>query len=135
MTSPDASDERSMPPVSWILSGALGFVVTGGILLSSYAPRVAPMMWPTVLLIVAWVLLVTAVVVLVRIRNFAWRTFAKVFRWALLAYLIVAGMIEFAFVRNHTRGTSLLEVSLMLVVFATSVPINIAFTTARYAES
>ena len=68
-----------------------------------------------------------------RIPGFAWATFKKVFAWSLLAYVIEAGMIEYVFVRNHVRGTPLLEVTLMLVIFATSVPMNIAFTVARYA--
>ncbi len=56
------------------------------------------------------------------------------FHWALLAYVISAGMIEFAFVRDHTRGAPLVVVSCLLVVFATSAPTTIAVTTARYAD-
>jgi Tfp pilus assembly protein PilX len=43
-------------------------------------------------------------------------------------------MIEFAFVRDHTRGASLFIVTCMLVIFALSVPTTIAFTTARFAD-
>jgi len=57
-----------------------------------------------------------------------------VFKWALLAYVITSGMIEFAFVHDHTRGSSLVLVTLMLVVFALSVPTTIAFTVARFAD-
>jgi hypothetical protein len=67
-------------------------------------------------------------------REFAWETFFVVFRWALLAYVISAGMIEFAFARDHTRGTPLVVVTLMLIVFAVSVPLIIAFTVASYAS-
>ena len=69
-----------------------------------------------------------------RVRAFAWSTFTTVFKWALLAYAVTAAMIELAFVRDHTRGSSLVIVSLMLVVFAMSVPTTIAFTVARYAD-
>ena len=75
----------------------------------------------------AWVLLG-------RHRPLAGRTVRRVFHWALLAYVISAGMIEFAFVRDHTRGAPLVVVSCLLVVFATSVPTTIAVTTARYAD-
>jgi hypothetical protein len=123
-----------MPPVAWVTTTALGLVVVGGILLASYAPRVAPLGAATALLVAAGALLVVAAVLLARLRDFAWRTFATVFKWALLAYVVTSAMIEFAFVHDHTRGASLTLVTLMLVVFALSVPTTIAFTTARYAD-
>jgi hypothetical protein len=123
-----------MPPVGWLSTGALGLVVVGGILLASYAPRVAPLGVATALLCVAVVLLLAAGVLLARIQDFAWGTFANVFKWALLAYVITSGMIEFAFVHDHTRGSSLVLVTLMLGVFALSVPTTIAFTVARFAD-
>jgi hypothetical protein len=123
-----------MPPIGWLSAGALGLVVVGGILLASYAPRVAPLGVATALLCGAIVLLVVAGVLLARIEDFAWGTFANVFKWALLAYVITSGMIEFAFVHDHTRGSSLVLVSLMLVVFALSVPTTIAFTVARFVD-
>ena len=127
--------ERSMPPVGWLATTALGCVIVGGILIASYAPRPAPLAVPTVLTVLAYALMAAAVISLVRIPDFAWSTFAKIFRWALLAYLVMTGMIEFAFVHDHTRGATLLEVSLMLVIFAVSVPTTIAFTSARYADA
>jgi hypothetical protein len=83
---------------------------------------------------IAIVLMVVAAGLLFRIKEFAWATFGVVFKWALLAYVIVAGMIELAFVHDHTRGSSLVLVTLMLTVFALSVPTTIAFTTARYVD-
>ncbi len=80
------------------------------------------------------VLLASAYVSLSRVKVFSWTTFRNVLKWALLAYVIEAGMIEFAFVRGHTRGPSLVIVTAMLVIFAASVPTTIAFTVARYAE-
>jgi len=127
--------ERPVPPIAWLSSGALGFVIVGGIILASYAPRAAPLGLATALLSVAIALLVVAAALLFRIKEFAWATFGVVFKWALLAYVIVSGMIEFAFVHDHTRGPSLVIVTLMLTVFALSVPTTIAFTTARYVET
>lgn len=131
---PALEGDRPMPPVGWLSTGALGLVVVGGILLASYAPRVAPLGVATALLCVAVVLLLAAGVLLARIQDFAWGTFANVFKWALLAYVITSGMIEFAFVHDHTRGSSLVLVTLMLGVFALSVPTTIAFTVARFAD-
>lgn len=126
--------DQAVPPVGWLSTGALCLVIVGGILLASYAPRVAPLGAPVALLCAGLVLMAAAATLLARIREFAWSTFTTVFKWALLAYAITAGMIEFAFVHDHTRGSSLVVVTLMLVVFATSVPTTIAFTVARYAE-
>lgn len=126
--------ERPFPPVAWLSTSALALVVAGGIVMASYAPRRAPLAVPSALLVVAVLALAAAWVLMGRHPRFAWRAFRRVFRWALLAYVISAGMIEFAFVRDHTRGAPLLVVSGLLVVFATSVPTTIAVTTARYAD-
>lgn len=135
VTTPETLDvDRPFPPIGWLSTIALACVIIGGILLASYAPKVAPRGLATALLVAGVVLLATSWVLLIRLREFAWTTFRKVFRWALLAYVITSAMIELAFVRDHTRGSSLVIVTLMLVVFAISVPTTIAFTTARFAD-
>ncbi len=136
VTSPPSvvTGDRPMPPVAWLSSAALGLVIVGGIILASYAPRTAPLGLATALLSVAIALMVVAAGLLFRIKEFAWTTFGVVFKWALLAYVIVSGMIELAFVHDHTRGSSLVLVTLMLTVFALSVPTTIAFTTARFVD-
>lgn len=126
--------DRPYPPIGWLSTGALACVVVGGIILAFYAPRVAPLPLATALLCLAAILLVTAAVLLARVQEFPWTTFRNVFKWALLAYAITSGMIEFAFVHDHTSGASLVLVTLMLVIFALSVPTTIAFTVARFAE-
>jgi len=133
VTDPNAVD-RAYPPVAWFSTAALCLVITGGIILASYAPRVAPRSVTVTLLVGGLVLLASSVTMLLRLKEFSWSTFVKVYKWAQLAYLVTAGMIEFAFAHDHTRGSSLVIVTLMLVVFCVSVPINIAFTTARYAN-
>ncbi len=126
--------ERPFPPVAWLSTTALALVVVGGIVMASYAPRRPPLVIPTILLVASVVSLVSAWAALARFRPFAWGAFRRVFKWALLAYVVSAGMIEFAFVRDHTRGSALVVLTGMLIVFATSVPTTIAVTTARYAD-
>jgi hypothetical protein len=109
-------------------------VIVGGILMASYAPRKAPLGVAAVLLVVGALLLLAAGVLLVSLKDFSRTTFVKVFKWAIFADLVTAAMIEFAFVRDHTHGASLLVVTCMLVVFTLSVPTTIAFTVARYAD-
>lgn len=125
---------RSVPPVAWLSSGALALVIIGGILLASYAPRKAPLAVATGLLVAGALLLGLAGVLLARLKDFPFRTFFLVFKWAIFADLITAAMIEFAFVRDHTRGASMVIVTGMLIVFTLTVPTNIAFTVARYAN-
>jgi len=129
-----ASTERSYPPIGWLSTGALASVIIGGILMASYAPGKAPLGAATALLVVGALLLLSAGVLLASLKEFSRTTFLKVFKWAIFADLVTAAMIEFAFVRDHTNGASLLIVTCMLAVFTLSVPTTVAFTVARYAE-
>ncbi|HEY2428783.1 MAG TPA: hypothetical protein VGI06_07630, partial [Acidimicrobiales bacterium] len=72
------------------------------------------------------------VVSLSRLRSFAWATFFLVGKWALVAYLVIAGMLEYVFVLDHTRGSVLVVLTLMLAVFAVNIPLLLAFSVARY---
>ncbi len=69
-----------------------------------------------------------------RVRPFAWPVFFLVFRWALVAYLVIAGLLGFVFVRDHTPGATLAVLVATLLVFAVDVPLILAFTVARYAD-
>ncbi len=123
---------RRIPPVTELAVASLALVVVGGIVMASYVPRRPPLGIPIALLAASGLLMATNVVMLKRLKTFAWDAFFLVGRWAFLAYVVAAGMIEFAFVRDHTRGGSLVVVTLMLVVFAVDVPLIIGFTVARY---
>ena len=128
------SAEQRFPKAVETVTASLAAVVVGGVWLGSHAPRRPPLALPPVLLIVAVVLLLAGVVMITRVAGFSWDTFVRVGRWALVAYIVAAGMIEFAFVRNHTRGAPLAVVTGMLVVFALDVPFLIATTVARYDD-
>jgi hypothetical protein len=78
------------------------------------------------------ILLATGTLILAGQREYAWHTHLLVGKWALLAYAVSAGIIEFSLVHNHASGAPLLVVSLMLVLFALNVPLLISFTIARY---
>jgi hypothetical protein len=107
--------------------------IAGGVIyLAAYLPKHAPLWFALVLLAVAAALQVTNALLLSRLDDFAWGTFLKVGKWSLLAYAVIAGMIEFAFVFDHTRGTQLAVMTAMLVLFMLNVPVLIAFTVARY---
>ena len=71
---------------------------------------------------------------LARVDDFPWSRFFDVGKWALLAYAVIAGMIEYAFLQNHLRGGALVVLTLSLVVFAVHVPTLIGFTVARFYD-
>ena len=124
--------ERRLPPVTQLGMLSLAFIVTGGIYLSAHLPQRVPLAPAAVLLAVSALLLAGNLLALARVRGFPWERFLGVARWALLAYAITAGLIEYAFVRNGVRGGTLVVLTLSLVVYAVHVPTLIGFTVARY---
>ncbi|MEA2304742.1 MAG: hypothetical protein QOH43_2022 [Solirubrobacteraceae bacterium] len=126
--------ERRLPPVTEIGMLSLALIVAGGIYLSAHLPKHVPLTPAIVLLVLSAALLVGNLVALSRVDGFAWGRFLEVGKWALLAYAITAGLIEFSFVHNDLRGGPLVVLSLSLVVYAVHVPMLIGFTVARYAD-
>lgn len=127
--------EHTYPPIPALVVSSLALVIVGGIWMASYFPRRPPLGLPTLLGVLSVVLLATGFLLLARVPFFSWSTFLQVWRWALLAYVVIAGLIEFAFVHNGARGAPLAVVTAMLVVFALDVATVIAFTVARYQDS
>jgi hypothetical protein len=127
--------ERRLPPVTQIGMASLALIVAGGIYLSAHLPQHVPLAPAVILLAASAALLAGNLAALSRVEGFAWDAFGQVARWALLAYAITAGLIEYAFVRDHVSGGPLVVLSLSLVVYAVHVPMLIAFTVARYADA
>jgi drug/metabolite transporter (DMT)-like permease len=112
----------------------MALIVIGGIYVAGHFPHTVPLLPAVVLLALSGVILAVNVVLLRRIRPFAWDRFFQVFKWTLLAYAVIAGMIGYAFITDGTRGSVLVVLVLMLVVFAADIPLLLAFSVARYAE-
>ncbi len=127
--------ERRLPPVTQLGMASLALIVAGGIYLSSHIPNHVPLAPAVVLLALSALVLAVNLIALSRVEDFAWPRFFEVGRWALLAYLITAGLIEYAFVRNHLSGAPLVVLTLSLLVYAVHVPVLIAFTVARYDDT
>jgi hypothetical protein len=126
--------ERRPPPVTQLGMVSLGLIVAAVIYLSAHLPQHVPLAPAIALLAASALLLAGTVLALARTPGFAWARFLEVAKWALLAYSIIAGMIEYVFLRNHTSGGPLIVLTLSLLVFALTVPVLIGFTVARYAE-
>ena len=103
--------------------------------LAAYLPKHAPLGPAVGLLVAAVAALVAGVVLLARMGDFAWSRFWPVWAWTLLAYVVIAGMIEYAFLYDHTGGSVLVVMTLMLAVFMLAPPLLVAFTVARFQTS
>jgi hypothetical protein len=125
-------DEDRYPPFTGLGMLSLALIVAGGIYLSAHLPEHVPLGPAVGLLAASCVVLAINLVLLTRVPNFAWPRFFQVGRWALLAYLFTAGLIEYAFVRDHLSGGPLVVLTLSLAVYALQVPALIGFTVARY---
>jgi hypothetical protein len=126
--------ERRLPPVTQVGMASLALIVAGGIYLSAHLPQHVPLGPAIALLAASAALMAGNLLSLARVQGFAWRRFFQVGRWALLAYVVTAGMIEYVFIHNHLSGGPLVVLTLSLVVFAVHVPMLIAFTVARYHD-
>lgn len=128
------ASQRRLPPVTELAIATLTLIVIGGIYLASKIPHHVTLA-PAIGLLAAAALLLTANAAMIsRIRPFAWQRFFQVFRWTLLAYVVIVGMLEYVFIYDGVRGGTLAVLSGMLLVFALDVPFILSFTVARYAD-
>jgi hypothetical protein len=134
MSAHGQTDEVRLPPVTALGMLSLALVLVGGIYLSAHLPEHVPLGPAIALLAASAAVLLGNVLALSRVKGFAWGSLFEVAKWALLAYAIIAGMIEYVFLRNDTSGGPLVVLTLSLIVFALNVPLLIGFTVARYAQ-
>jgi len=127
--------DRKVPPVTLLGMSSIALIAGGVSYLAAYLPKHAPLAPAVGLLIAAAVVLAIAAALVTRIPDFPWRRFFQVGKWTLLAYVVIAGMIEYAFVYDHTRGAVLVVMTLMLVVFLLAPPLLVAFTVARFQRT
>jgi hypothetical protein len=129
-----ANREVKLPPIAEIAIAAMALIIVGGITLASRLPHPAPLPLLIALLVAAAVAVLIDVVLLARLRDFAWPLFFQVAGWSLLAYSVMYGILEFTFVYDHVTGSTLAVMTLMLVVIAIDIPLLFGFSVARYAE-
>ena len=115
-----------------IAISTLILIVSGGIVITAQYGRPLHYTVPTVLLGAAALLLVVNAVLLARIKAFAWPVFFRVLGWALLAYLVIGGILEFVFIYDHTPAHLLALFSGMLLLFALDVPLMLSYSVARW---
>jgi hypothetical protein len=124
--------DRKLPPVAEIAVASIALMLVGGVYLAAQLPGHPALALPVAMVAIGGLLTVADVAMLSRIRPFAWPTFFLVFRWGLVAYLVIAGLLGYVFIRDHTPGATMAVLAATLVVFAFDVPVILAFTVARF---
>jgi hypothetical protein len=125
---------RSLPPVAKIAVGSIVLMLAGGVYLAAHLPGHPGLAVPAALVIAGAVATAADIALLSRIRPFAWPVFFLVFRWALLAYLVIAGLLAYVFIHDHTPAPTMAVLAATLAVFAVDVPLILAFTVARFQD-
>jgi hypothetical protein len=124
--------QHDLPPTARLGALTLAMTVAGGVLMAAEYGR-HPSLWaPIALAAAAGAVLIVNVALLARVKTFAWTAFFRVLGWALLAYFVIAGILEFVFVFDHTPSHQLALFSVLLFLFATDVPLILAFSVARW---
>jgi len=131
VSAPEAPDLAG-PRVIELGMLSIALVAAGVIDLAAYLPRRAPLLPPVLLLAAAVAVLAVNVALVLRRPGFALWRFRQVAGWMLLVYLVVAGMLEFTFLRDHTHGTVLVLMTLLLATFTLNVPVLAGYTVARF---
>lgn len=107
-------------------------VVVSVVLLASYIPTL-PDTVPVYILLAAGTILIGVQLFLVgSMDNFSRRSFHTVGGYALIAYIVIGGMIEYTFIRNGVRGQELALLTWGLALFVLDVPLILGFSVARY---
>jgi hypothetical protein len=124
--------ERPLPRIIEAGCVALVLAIAGVIYLTAHIPG-HPSLAPAIGLLAASAATVGGnVVALSRIRPFGWSVFWKVWRWTMLGYAIIAGMLMYVFIYDRIATDQLTLLVATLAVFAVDIPTMLAFSVARY---
>jgi hypothetical protein len=126
------STGRKLPPIAELCVATMALVIIGGTFIAGYIPDDVPLLLPTVLAVVAAILLAVNLYLLTRIGPFAWDVFKQVFGWSLAAYVVIAGLLMFVFLRDDIPGDVMAFLIAMLIIYAIDIPLLFGFSVARY---
>jgi hypothetical protein len=132
--SPARPAEIRRPPIWECGVGALALVVVSVVYLASYLPGKPNTTLAYITLGAATLLVLAQLVLIGSLSNFSRTSFHVVAGWSLAAYVVIGGMIEYVFLRNHTRGEELVLLTWGLVLFVLDVPLILGFSIARYQQ-
>ena len=86
-------NDQKLPPVGELAIVTMTLVVSAGIYMAAHIPDDVPTLLPTALTVLAAVILVVNVVMLSRVKRFAWPIFRQVAGWSLVGYGVISGQI------------------------------------------
>ena len=128
---PSSGDTTRSPIVGCTIGSIVCAFLAVGII-AAYLPQAVPLMWPMVFLGVSGALLVAALILLARLRHFAWSLFFAVARWIIVLTAVFVAMTVFVFVVDGTDGLTLTVMAIVLILTAINVPILVGFSVARH---
>jgi hypothetical protein len=126
--------EIRRPPIWECGVAALALVVVSVVYLAAYLPGKPNVLPPYLLLAAASALVGAQLVLIGSLSSFSRGSFHQVAGWSLAAYAVIGGMIEYVFLRNHTRGEELALLTWGLALFVLDVPLILGFSVARYQQ-
>jgi hypothetical protein len=120
------------PPIWECGVVTLLLVVVSVIVLAAYIPNL-PNTIPLYIMLAAGTILIGVQLVLIgSLDNFSRSSFHTITTYALLAYVVIGGMIEYTFIRNHVSGEELALLTWGMALFIVDVPLILGFSVARY---
>lgn len=126
--------KKNLPPISELSVLALAVVVAGGVFLAAHLPKHVTLVPTTIAVVVAGAIVLVNLFLLRQIKEFDWKVFTTVAKWTLLAYGLIAGALEYIFIKDGSRGSVLAVMTATLIIFAINLPIHFGFTVARYSD-
>jgi hypothetical protein len=100
--------------------------------MAGHIPEEVPTLIPTLLTIAGAAILAVNIVMLARVRQFAWRMFRQVFLWSLVGYGVISGLILWVFIRDDIPSDVMTLLTASLAIFALNIPLLFGFSVARY---
>ena len=131
---PYAGDTTRSPVVTCIVGTIVSCILAAGIIIV-HIPAPAPM-WGSIMWVCIAAVLTTATIVLIlRKRPFARKTFFTVAKWVFLYILVLTGMGEYVIAFDGTRGQPLVVMTIILLLFLVNIPMLWGFSVARHERT
>jgi hypothetical protein len=125
-------NEQKLPPVSELAIATMVLVISGGIYMAGHIPDDVPTLVPSILTAIAAVILAVNVVMLARVKPFAWAIFRQVAGWSLVGYGVISALLLWVFLRDDIPGDVMTLLAASLVIYAVNIPLLFGFSVARY---
>jgi hypothetical protein len=128
-----AGDTRSSPIIACIVGTIVSCIIAAGIIIA-HIPEPPPMWGSYMWLSIAGVLTVATIVQILMKKRFARKLFFKVAKWVFLYILVLTGMGEYVIAFDGTRGTTLVVMTIILLLFLINIPMLWGFSVARHEQ-